>query len=348
MPEASEHPYQPRNPILRDMKAALRRGMSLLGMHSVIAGYPKFKEHALMHWLRWRRVLWPWMRKPWRMRTRDLSAVYLTSRSRWDGPGSQILATLSNICFAEFTGVQYVHTPFQRMSHAPAGMTDEECAQRWEKHLDLGSSYAAVETVTAAERVVVHGARGVRYRTSTLNVLNNCHSFTDRYPQVWLPVLERIKRQRWAMTDMREGRPLIVAAHARRGDVPASETLRYTSDTYLASTLGGVAQVLSEYGLRATMHVYSEGREEDFAGLRELDVTLHLDGDQIGDWEALRAADVLIVSRSAYSYSAALLSDGIILCPRFWHEPLPGWVRVGRDGGIPEELLRSKIRNLAG
>lgn len=296
-----------------------------------------------MHWLRWHRVLWPWMRRPWRMRTRDLSAVYLTSRTRWDGPGSQILATMSNICFADFTGVQYVHTPFQRMSHAPAGMTDEECGRRWERHLQLGEGYPSAESIQPAKRMVAHGAAGIRYRSGTLNVVDNCHAFTDRYPSVWGPALDGIKRNRWAPPAPRDGRPIVVAAHARRGDVPASETLRYTSDAYLASTLGGVAQVLSDYGLHATLHVYSEGREEDFAGLRELEVTLHLDGDQIGDWEALRAADVLIVSRSAYSYSAALLSDGIILCPRFWHEPLPGWVRVGRDGAYSAENLKGKL-----
>lgn len=328
------NPYQPRNAMLRGMKGTLRRGMSLLGMHSVIARYPKFKEHALMHWLWWRRALWPWMFRAVRRQRNGPWDAYLTSRARWDGPGSQILATLSNICFAQYTGLRYVHTPFQRMSHAPSGMTDEECAARWEAWLRLGELFPSVESVQTGSIIHASGPASVRYDSRTLNVVDNCHAFTDRYPRQWLPVLEHLKRSRWAPSDRPSNSPLIIAAHARRGDVPPDETLRYTSNSWLNHVLSTVQRVLREHHIAYETHLYSEGQAEDFATLQHLQPQLHLNGDQISDWEALRTADILLVSRSAFSYSAALLSDGIILCPRFWHEPLPGWVRVGRNGHI--------------
>jgi hypothetical protein len=332
--------------MLRGMKAALRRGMSLLGMHGVIARYPKCKEHALMHWLRWRRVLWPWLIRAHRRHRGGPYDAYLTSRPRWDGPGSQILATLSNICFAQHTGLTYVHTPFRRMSHAPTGMTDVECAARWEAWLRLGEHHPPVESVQAGRIINAYGPASVRYERGTLNVLDNCHAFTDRYPEQWLPVLERIKRSRRAPSNRPTNSPLIIAAHARRGDVPPNETLRYTSNSWLNHALSTVHRVLREHHIAYETHLYSEGQAEDFTALQHLEPQLHLNGDQIHDWEALRLADILLVSRSAYSYSAALLSDGIILCPRFWHEPLPGWVRVGRDGSVRTAELHKAVEQM--
>ena len=37
------------------------------------------------------------------------------------------------------------------------------------------------------------------------------------------------------------------------------------------------------------------------------------------------AADALIMSRSSFSYSAAVLSDGDIYYQKFWHPPMKHW-----------------------
>lgn len=296
-----------------------------------------------MHWLRLRRVLWPWMMRPWALRSADNRETYITSRMRWDGAGAQIVAVLSNICFAEFTNITYTHTPFIRMTHAPEGMTDEQCAEMWERHLDLGTGMPAANELTNVRRVQVRGPQNIFNRPGTLYELDNCHAFTDRYPEHWMRTLEHMKRERWPAPPKRKNRMLTVAAHARRGDVPPSERLRYTTNEQLFRALSSIRDALLEKQISCDLHVYSEGAEHDFASLKKLPVTLHLNGDQIRDWENLRAADILIVSRSAYSFSAALLSDGIILCPRFWHEPLPDWMLVGKDGAFREEELHSRI-----
>ena len=40
----------------------------------------------------------------------------------------------------------------------------------------------------------------------------------------------------------------------------------------------------------------------------------------------LVAADILITSRSSFSYSAAIISDGEIYYQQFWHPPGDKWI----------------------
>ena len=40
---------------------------------------------------------------------------------------------------------------------------------------------------------------------------------------------------------------------------------------------------------------------------------------------SLVLADVLVISKSSYSYIAGILSEGIVYYQPFWHSPLPNW-----------------------
>jgi hypothetical protein len=54
-------------------------------------------------------------------------------------------------------------------------------------------------------------------------------------------------------------------------------------------------------------------------------------------------ADLLITSKSSFSYKPALLSDGVKVCPQnFWHgyPGQPDWVLVDDAGSFDEVALR--------
>jgi hypothetical protein len=63
-----------------------------------------------------------------------------------------------------------------------------------------------------------------------------------------------------------------------------------------------------------------------------------INGDPIKALEGMCTADVLIMSRSSFSYVAAILSkQGIIIYHPFWHSPLPEWV-IATENNIGSEM----------
>jgi hypothetical protein len=93
---------------------------------------------------------------------------------------------------------------------------------------------------------------------------------------------------------------------------------------------------------RHEIHVFSEGREEDLGPIRER-AFLHLGGDVFQCLQQLIGADIFVMAKSSFSYTAALLSQGIVIYSPFWHAPLQRWVAVDRDGILPSDDFQSAL-----
>jgi len=56
----------------------------------------------------------------------------------------------------------------------------------------------------------------------------------------------------------------------------------------------------------------------------------------------MATADALVMSRSSYSYVAAILNaNGIVVYHPFWHSPLKEWLVSDADGAQPVKPARS-------
>ena len=80
--------------------------------------------------------------------------------------------------------------------------------------------------------------------------------------------------------------------------------------------------------------------------IEEFDVLPHLkkfiNADQIESMKSLATADLLVISRSAFSYVPALLNKkGIIVYHPFWHGALPEWIDATRDFSFLQRLRES-------
>ena len=76
------------------------------------------------------------------------------------------------------------------------------------------------------------------------------------------------------------------------------------------------------------------------------DVELCLDMSATDSFLHMIRADMLLTSRSSFSYKPALLSDGIRICPKnFWHDYPDDkkWILVADDG----VLSSTDIENIA-
>ena len=76
-------------------------------------------------------------------------------------------------------------------------------------------------------------------------------------------------------------------------------------------------------------------------------INLHLDSDPAWSHHELVTADILITARSRFSYTAALLSNGIVISqPRnanIWLRSLDDWVQKFSDGQFDQNKFEIEL-----
>ena len=83
-----------------------------------------------------------------------------------------------------------------------------------------------------------------------------------------------------------------------------------------------------------------------FADLAALGADLRLDVPALDTHRALVEADILVMSKGAYSYTAALLNDGIVLYDPQKYRALQDWVVRSPDGTFDEAGVSARLADL--
>lgn len=142
-----------------------------------------------------------------------------------------------------------------------------------------------------------------------------------------------------------EASHLNVAIHVRRGDIMADPTnenlrMRYLSNDYFEKVLHQVVEHF-EILQKKPVHIYffSQGTPEDYPEFHKYE-NLHWCMDMGAQESFLHMvyADVLITSKSSFSYKPALLnSKGVKVCPcNFWHgyPDTEDWIMCDNEGNV--------------
>ncbi len=128
---------------------------------------------------------------------------------------------------------------------------------------------------------------------------------------------------------------LVVAVHVRRGDVVTAADRRVPNEYFLgmARALADAAYILSLPPLRVHffMDAVPAGDEsalalDDFTSVEG--ASLHYGGGALETLRALARADILVMSRSSFSFLPALLHDadrGAVVYHPMWHAPRADW-----------------------
>lgn len=121
-----------------------------------------------------------------------------------------------------------------------------------------------------------------------------------------------------------------VAVHLRRGDITIGQingdpnlTMRWLSNDYYTNVLDNVLPLVKNK-TKKQIHIYifSQGKKSDFPELEKYEnVHFYLDLNPESTFLSFVYADMLITSKSSFSYKPALLNRyGIKVCPKnFWH-----------------------------
>jgi hypothetical protein len=256
--------------------------------------------------------------------------------------------------FAERAGLRYAHTPFRRMGDFPPAFVE-----RWERFLNLGEDEIPVgDAAPLLDRVQVGTLLDLPFgRSNTLYVVRHCHEYANAFPEQYGRIIDRFARKYHAspkggLPSYYDRSRLNVAVHVRRGDVApqGKHASRYTSNGYVASVLRDVLSAGDTVGLPLSVQLYSEGDVAEFGELRNMEVAFHLSECPFATFNNLVDADVLLMSKSTFSYVAALLSRGVAIYESFRgtpldHKPLRRWLVAGANGRLSQWRLR---RALAG
>lgn len=135
-----------------------------------------------------------------------------------------------------------------------------------------------------------------------------------------------------------------VAIHVRRGDIVAwkkqsgvNSVERWQSNDYFVKTLKNVLhQIDSKKQIK--VYLFSQGSISDFKEFNEFDNIIYcLDMSAQDSFLHMVLADVLITSKSSFSYKPALLNKGLkIVPPDFWHgyPKTQDWVVASKNGDV--------------
>lgn len=142
-----------------------------------------------------------------------------------------------------------------------------------------------------------------------------------------------------------------VAVHVRRTVIidtkviledEAARAMRWLSNDYYEKVLKLVIENLT-IGKPISIYIFSTGRPEEFAEFSKYgDVHFCSDMDEYASFLHLIRADLLITSKSSFSYKPALMNDAIKVCPRnFWHSypASKDWILVENDGNFDVSQL---------
>ena len=260
-----------------------------------------------------------------------------------DGAGSQAFTSMSALAFAKAHGVTYVHRPFEMLEHEPT----PAAVAAWENYFNLGEGELSLTScpspiVPIEEFLAAPALWGGDIIVAAEHFLHYC----NEDPGAWPGVLPNLRAKYKHYASQSASSPALVCVHMRRGDVSAAAKLtskNFTPNAAFAETVAGIQRALEKAGREAIVEIHSQGDAAAFAEFERLGCRLRLDEPAMQSHQRLVNADVLVMSRSSFSYTAALLCRGSVLYDREKYKPLPQWIVRAQDGTFDSEALGRQL-----
>lgn len=145
-----------------------------------------------------------------------------------------------------------------------------------------------------------------------------------------------------------------IAVHIRRGDITAGRTngnenlsMRWLDNEYYDKILTVLTQALKTRKIH--IYVFSQGEEKEFLAFKKYSpITFCNEMSAMDSFLHFVRADILVTSKSSFSYKPALIADGIRICPQnFWHgyPKDSNWILVDDEGNFNDQILKKAFQD---
>lgn len=300
----------------------------------------------------------------------DKCKNYLAARPNpGAGIGHQMANWMAGYYYASFFNLQFAHIPFSN-DHYPLK------ANQWETFLGFGEgepSYVELKKKGYKEVVLplfdskdhwqVDAIRKIINSFSDKKIIFRCEQ--DQFLKDLYLVSDDIKRKfetasaRNDVIVQYDKQKFNIAVHVRRTVVidgktiverPEVRELRWLSNDYYEKVLKQVLETIQP-NKPIAIWLFSTGKAEEFSEFAQYgEVHFCNDMDEYLSFAHLVYADLLITSKSSFSYKPALMNNGIKVCPRnFWHgyPEKSDWILCENDGTFNTNKLRSLFNHNA-
>lgn len=135
-----------------------------------------------------------------------------------------------------------------------------------------------------------------------------------------------------------------IAIHVRRGDIVIGQEnqnpnllMRWQNNDYFVNVLANVLTFIKA-DKPVSIYLFSQGDKSDFEDFKRFpNLNFCLDMNAQDSFLHMVYSDLLITSKSSFSYKPALLNRGIKVCPKdFWHSypNTKDWILADEDGTL--------------
>ncbi|MEZ7505866.1 hypothetical protein [Flavobacterium sp. Arc2] len=261
------------------------------------------------------------------------------------GIGHQMANWIAGYWFAGQFGLQFAHIPFSN--------------EKWDSFLGFGEKEIHVDYLVSKGYKKVRLPLFDEYNEKEIALNKKIIASYSNQKVVFVAeqdqsysnqfgVMDAIK-QKFHTAPARKKEKIIfdsksfnIAIHVRRGDIVIGQEnqnpnllLRWQGNDYFENVLNAVIANIKTTK-PVTIYLFSQGLETDFPQFSQFS-NLHfcLDMNAQDSFLHMVNADLLITSKSSFSYKPALLSNGIKVCPNnFWHSyPVKtDWILVDDNG----------------
>ena len=264
------------------------------------------------------------------------------------GIGHQMANWIAGLWFAKLFGLNFAHIPFSNASwEFFLGFGEEEISldalvnnQDFKKvKLPLFDETKKAEVVLIKKIIISYQGEKVVFLAEQDQFYRDQIGVIPDLQNKFYSAKARKKDQLIYVNDT-----FTIAIHVRRGDIStwkeqrkSSNIERWQSNDYFVNTLTNVIrQIQTKKPIR--VYLFSQGEQTDFPEFEQFDnIQYCLDMGAQDSFLHMVYADVLISSRSSFSYKPALLNKGLkIVPPNFWHgyPKTDDWVIASEDGQV--------------
>lgn len=240
----------------------------------------------------------------------NASNLTVTNPYRSDGFGSQFLILICSVVYAEINSLDFVYTPFVGMEHNynndPLFLDKKESFINFKRSFKLNDG----------------SAMSLDLWDVVIDFMDNSNEYLQSES---LQKIKRIFREGKQKSDYFDESHFNIAVHIRR--LNSHDSTLVGTDILDCDYLSYIQKLKAQYSSQdPIIHIYSQG---DLSSFKETyadkNVVFHINESVEETFGSFVFADVLLTTSSTLSYTAGLLSDGIVHYIPFWYPPATNW-----------------------
>ncbi|HTX39486.1 MAG TPA: hypothetical protein VME43_30920 [Bryobacteraceae bacterium] len=309
--------------------------------------------------------------------TRANLALTYANDQQMDGAGAQLQRIYGIYAVSRFLRLPYFHSPVKKIGYQGLSALETNSSSP-ELELRYNDLFSIASDIELPRDPVIHYIRNPdQEMLERLQIAANTNGhFTllrILYPYAVADRSPEIYRHVQAISPFPRTRSKVfrLALHVRRGEELVVDSERMLPNSYYVSCALQITGRLQKLDIPFVCELYTEvaskafvvtpqhhgiegripanvildprvNRLEDFEVIPNL--ARFVNGDPIETLRRMATADALVLSRSSYSYVAAILNaGGIVVYHPFWHPPLKEWLISGEHGVVSDAELQSRL-----